>query len=243
MKHQDAEALRTTILRLTTQAGIRLTAPQAEDLAAHLQLVLETNKAFNLTAIKKPIDAARLHVLDSLMPLPEVGDAPPGALADIGSGAGYPGIPLGIVTRRPVVLVESVGKKATFLAGVGQTLSSYRGLTVEKSRAEDLGRRCGGCFAVVTARALSKLPSVVELAAPLLREHGVFIAMKGAVTAEELASGDRVAEVVGLRRVSKRDFTLPEGNEARCVIAYERIGEPLVPLPRETGYAQHRPLA
>lgn len=243
MKHLEQGSLEAEISEAVEAMELGLDSGQVSDLARYLNRVLEVNQSFNLTAIRDPAEAVRLHVMDSLSALPEVAAAPAGELVDIGSGAGFPGVPLAIVSGRPTVLVESIGKKARFVAeAAAELLARYR-VEVELARAEEYSTRAPGRFAVATTRALSALPSVLELAAPLLQVGGVCVAMKGPLSPEELRRGDAAAEVLGLVRVSTRDLALWGGGEARCIAAYRKSGLPKVSLPREVGYAQKRPLA
>lgn len=223
-------------------AGISAAPEQVELLARDLCAVLEANRTTNLTAIRDPDAAVALHITDSLLGLPEVNEAPAGDLADLGAGAGFPGIPLGIMTGRHVVLVESVGKKSRLLAQLCQEL----GLDAEavNVRAEEFAQDNAGRFAVVTARALSALPSLIELAAPLLQPGGRFVAYKGVPDTDEVDRGDRVASLVGLRRSESRTVNISDaGDAARTILVYERAGKAKIRLPRRTGLAQNQPLA
>jgi 16S rRNA (guanine527-N7)-methyltransferase len=214
----------------------------AEALASHLDLVIEANQTMNLTSIHEPARGVWLHIVDSLLGVAILDSAPEGRLCDLGSGAGFPGIPLALVTSRSTVLVESIGKKAAFLRETVEAL----GLDAEvvQARAEQVARDRAGRFAVVTARALSALPSVLELAAPLLEARGRVVAYKGDPDAREIARGDAAAERLGLRRVRETRFTLGGGEPAkRLLIEYQRVGEPTIRLPRREGLAQHSPLA
>ena len=125
-------------------------------LKRHLELVIEANKTTNITRISSWKDGMVLHVQDSLLGLDALNACPEGRYADIGTGAGYPGIPLAIEAGRPTLLVDSVQKKVQILDGFIEELgldnvSTYAG------RIEDLGREQAGQFAAISARALSKL--------------------------------------------------------------------------------------
>jgi 16S rRNA (guanine527-N7)-methyltransferase len=203
-------------------------------------LVFEANQRFNLTSIHEA-DAVPLHVLDSCVAARCLEGAPAGQFADIGSGAGFPGIPLAILTCRPAGLVESVGKKARFLESVVEELCLKA--TVQPFRAEEVAEAHAGEFAAVTARALSALPSLVELAAPLLVRGGWLVCLKGAPEDEELQRGDVAARLCGLRRLGTELVRVPGVEGRRTVVTYERVGSPSVRLPRRNGMAQRAPLA
>lgn len=240
MKHEGSAAL---LLQTALQnAGVQVSQQGQEALVLHLEAVLEANEAFNLTAVRNLADAVELHVVDSLMAAPEVLAAPGGELADLGSGAGYPGIPLALVVGRTTTLVESVGKKAEFLRGVADLLQGYAPLLVAHLRTESLAAERPRAFAVVTARALTSLPSLVELAAPLLESGGVLVAMKGRLSGEEVQRGTSAGRLVGMELTGRRDFELPSG-QRRSIIEYRLTGESRVVLPRQPGKAQRAPLA
>ena len=225
-----------------TTADIPVDAVEVGALARHLDMVIAANTTMNLTSVSDPERAAWVHVVDSLLPLDYVTRAPGGPLCDLGSGAGYPGIPLAIVCGRHTVLVESTSKKAAFLATVVDDL----GLDAQvlSQRGEKVGAERAGEFAVVTARALSSLPSVVELAAPLLLTGGRLVAYRGVHDESELARGDRAAELVGLERTETGTALLIGSDDAqRTFVVYERRGRLKMALPRREGLAQHAPLA
>jgi 16S rRNA (guanine527-N7)-methyltransferase len=215
----------------------------ASQLHAHLQAVLLANQAVNLTRITGTSEAIRLHILDSFMVEQELTAAPQGVMADLGSGAGYPGIPLSITTHRKAVLVESVGKKAAFLEQAIKDLRLSGQISVYAGRSEDLARSDPHSMAVVVARAVAPLPSLVELAAPLLGRGGLLVAMKANVDIDELEAGRKAADLCGLVGVTDRAYVLPGGVEKRRVISYRRTGESTICLPRRVGMARKRPLA
>ncbi len=154
----------------------------AAALANHLRLLLAWNAAVNLTAIRDPHAAVAAHVLDSLsavMPLRERGVR---ALLDLGSGGGYPGLALAIaLPAERALLVDSVGKKARFLAAAVAGLGLAARVDVAAERAETLAAdpRHRERWPAVTARAVAPLADLVELAFPLLAPGGVLVAWKG----------------------------------------------------------------
>ena len=209
-------------------------------LAQHLELVIEANRVMSLTSID-PADAVALHILDSVAALPFLTKAPDGSFADLGSGPGYPGIPLSVLSGRPVALVESVRKKAAFLERVVADLRLKA--TVHSIRAEELAQEHDTSFAAVTARALSSLPCLVELAAPLLALDGLLVCLKGRRDEEEIRRGDAAARLCGLVLEEATAVTVPGVVAARTIITYRRVRAPSLDLPRRTGLAQRKPLA
>lgn len=173
-------------LRAQLQDGLqqlRLPADAASPLLAYLGLLLRWNRTYNLTAIREPAAMVRLHLLDSLAMHAHLDSIT--TLADLGTGAGLPGIPLAIV--RPqlrVTLVESNGKKARFMREVLRQLA-LANAEVAESRIEALPRP--GQFDAITARALATLPLILQLGGHLLKPDGVLLAMKGAWPDQEIA--------------------------------------------------------
>ena len=221
---------------------IEVTEEQCELLARHLDLVLSYNERLNLTRITDPTEAAYLHVADSLLLLSAVEGAPRGVLLDIGTGGGFPGLPLAIVSGRKSVLADSVRKKVAAVDEFVHELGLARRVTTEATRVEELAKRRRGGFSVVTARAVAQSNVLVEYAAPLLCRNGRLVVAKARPSREELDAADRAAKLCGMKRVSRETFELPDERGHREVIVYERVGNPSVKLPRNTGMAQHHPL-
>jgi len=239
----DSPAMSDQIARLTGAAesgGMNLTAESARLLLSHTEMVYRTNEHTNLTRV--PVDEAiAAHILDSLSGLAEMASAPQGPWLDIGSGAGYPGIPLAIVSGRHVDLLESVGRKAQFLERVVCELCLDA--TVRGCRAEDAATETPQHYAAVSARAVSELPALVELASPLLMTGGRLVCWKGEPSLEEIERGDRVASRTAMRRVALEGIEVAGLEARRTLVVYERTSGSSLKLPRRVGLAQSKPLA
>jgi 16S rRNA (guanine527-N7)-methyltransferase len=233
--------LEDKIREAANAVDVELNTAQAAALAQHLSMVLRTNAEMNLTSVTDPDGALWVHVADSLSVVPDILSSGAESVADIGSGAGYPGVPIAVATGLPVALIESTGKKARFLESVFEELALEGEVVV--ARAEEVALTRAKAFDAVTARAVASLPSLVELAAPLLAEGGRLYAMKGAPDAEEISRGQRVAAQVGMTMRDRRRFQLPGVDQAREIVVYERIGPSRVAIPRRAGMAQRHPLA
>lgn len=178
------EVLRTGLLTL----GIALPETAIEKLLAYVELLVKWNQIYNLTAIRDRDEMVTQHLLDSLAILPYLKSAldDTKTLADIGSGAGLPGIPIAIACPDlAVTLIDTVQKKSAFqqqarISLVLSNVSIYSG-RVEQMKLKDQ-------FYMVTARAFSDLPILVKAAAPLLRPGGRIFAMKGVYPKQEVAS-------------------------------------------------------
>jgi 16S rRNA (guanine527-N7)-methyltransferase len=194
------------------------------------------------TSVHDPQDVVRVHIADSLtgLEIPEL--ASPGVVADLGAGAGLPGLVL--AAARPdarVVLVEAASRKCAFLR---DAVSEMRLANVEVawSRAEEWQDGLGRCD-VVCARALASLPVLVEYAAPLLREHGVLVAWKGLVSDTEAVDGAAAAAQLGMREEVVRSVTPFLGSEQRTLHVVRKIAPTPAGFPRRPGMATKRPLS
>jgi 16S rRNA (guanine527-N7)-methyltransferase len=175
----------------------------------HVRLLLAWNESINLTAIREPDEIVRLHVLDSLTavaPLRELGVA---RLLDLGSGGGFPGLPLAVALPSQATLIDSIGKKVRFLEATTTALD-LPGVTALAARAEELAGALGHRerWPAVTARAVSSLPDLVELAFPLLLVGGHLVAWKRGAIEDELAAADRAIAALGGGRMIVREPAL-----------------------------------
>jgi len=208
----------------------------------HLDMVLQANEITNLTSIRDRSEGLLLHVEDSLHGLIEINDAPKGKYADLGTGGGFPGIPIAITTGRNTTLVDSVRKKTdcldTFIEklGISDHVRTYWG------RVENLSTEERGSYSVVSARALTQLVSLMELSSPLLKRGGRLVAYKANVSDEEMSTARSFEETLGLKLISQRDYYLSDEITHRCLIVFEKISEPTIKLPRKIGFAQKKPL-
>lgn len=242
MKHSNEQSI-AVLIELCRDVGVVLSQPMAGEMIRYLAAVVEMNQTINLTRIETMGTGIRLHLLDSLIALPEVMSAVTGELCDIGTGGGFPGLPLALASGRRCVALDSVRKKATAVNEILSGLGLQEICSAVPERAEAHARGNAARYSVVTARALAPLPSVVELAAPLLRTGGTLLAFKGAPTKEEYSAGDAVAKIAGMSCGVVRQLLLPGGGERRSIVCYTKMGASTVPLPRREGLAQHAPLA
>jgi 16S rRNA (guanine527-N7)-methyltransferase len=194
-------------------AALALDPALAMPLLAYLALLDRWNRTYNLTAIRDPREMVGKHLLDSLAMHPYLAA---GSLADLGTGAGLPGIPLALAKPAlQVTLVESNGKKARFLREAVRTLG-LANARVAESRAEALNEP--GAYDVITARALATLPLIIELGGHLLKPGGRLLAMKGAVPDDEIASLP-----AGWRLEHVRPLTVPGLAAERHLVVVGRI--------------------
>ena len=216
-----------------------------EDAAGKLVrlLALLADDQSSITSVRDPDEAVEIHVADSLTGLlvPELRGA--GSIADLGAGAGLPGLVLAVaLPDSQVTLVESVGNKAAFIEKAAAELG-LRNVSVEPVRAEEAEGL--GSYDAVTARALGSLPLVLEYAAPLLREGGAVVAWKGERDGNEADAGERAAAQLGLSEPAwiKVEEGTVRGARSRHLVTCEKIEPTPERFPRRPGMARKRPLA
>lgn len=207
----------------------------------YLDSILEANKVTNLTRITDGEQARLLHIEDSLVGLPEVNEAPTGLYGDLGS-RWLPGVPLALATGRKTLLVDSVKKKMAIVQSALDDLSLSEQISTSSERIEDLPLEYKEKFAVLTARALSKLVSLIELASPLLKNGGRLVCYKAQLSSEELEEALAVQDLVGMKMISQREICLSDGETTRTIVVFEKIGKSRIKLPRRIGLAQKQPL-
>lgn len=198
----------------------------------------------NLTAITDPREIVVKHFLDSLAGVLVLDPAAGNRIIDVGSGAGFPGLPLKIV--RPeleLTLLESSRKKAGFLETTVRELG-LEGVLVAGLRAEDAGRDPvhRGTYHWAVARAVAPVSVLGEYCLPLLRVRGVLVAYKGPRIGAELKQAGRALEILGGGIREVLEFTLPGGDDRRSLVVIEKTAPTPERFPRRAGMAAKRPL-
>lgn len=224
--------------------GLELDRRQVQAFAWYAAELIEWNRRFNLTTVNDPAGIETKHFLDSLSCLQAMGPRPRGRLADVGSGAGFPGIPLKIaVPELELTLIEATGKKAEFCRHIIQGLGLPR-TTVLHARAEEAGRmpdhRAGYDWAV--ARAVAGLPTLVEYLLPLVKIGGHAIAQKGESGPVEATAAEAGLAQLGGRVHQVIAVELPRVAGTRYLIVLEKTSATPDRYPRRAGVAAKRPL-
>jgi 16S rRNA (guanine527-N7)-methyltransferase len=224
--------------------GVSLSPRQLASFERFEQELLEWNERFNLTAIRDPEGIRVKHFLDSLTCWLVMKDSPPTRLVDIGTGAGFPGIPLKIVhPSLQLTLVESVGKKAEFCRHAAQTLGLDR-VEVLQARAEELGldRKHRECYDWVVARAVANLNTLAEYLLPLARLGGAVLAQKGETGPAEVHAAEHAIQLLGGRLRILHKVNLPGIAEDRYLIVIDKVAATPSGYPRRVGLAAKRPI-
>ena len=200
------------------QAGLDtlgLNRPQAVDkLLAFSDCLLETNKVMNLTAVTDPMEVVTRHFLDCAPLAPYAAGK---TLIDVGCGAGFPGVPLALLTDAQVTLLDALGKRIKFLNGVIDQLGIDNARAVH-ARAEEFDGR--EQFDLATSRAVARLNVLAELSLPLVKVGGYFIAMKAVGSDEEIEQAKKAFSILGgsLERVIDYDVPMTDDRKSRLVI-------------------------
>lgn len=226
----------------TARCGIALPGDAAAQFDAYARLLLRWNDRINLTAITRPEDIVEKHFLDSLLLLKAVELPQSASLIDVGTGAGFPGVPVKIA--RPdisLTLLDSLQKRVGFLRELSDALGQDNACI--HMRAEDAGRdaRHRESYDCATARAVAALPMLCEYCLPLIRPGGLFVALKGADAQQEAELALQAAERLGGRVRGVESFMLPSG-AARGIVVVEKLAPTPPQYPRAAKRIRLSPL-
>lgn len=228
--------------QLMEQIALPQAAAEYDRFARYCTALQQWNQRMNLTAITDDEGVAEKHFADSLLPLTMV-ELPQGAsLVDVGSGAGFPGLPMALV--RPdlrITFLDSLQKRLTFLEALTAELKVPAGML--HARAEEAGqnRAYREQFDVATARAVANLNALAEYCLPLVKVGGSFLAMKGASGEEERAAAAGAIRRLGGEYRETRTFRLP-GGDVRTLILCKKISQTPTAYPRNGGKIAKSPL-
>ena len=232
--------------------GMPLSASQIDQFQRYYDLLLEWNARMNLTAITEHEEVQTKHYLDSLAGIPiiaeELNESVPPARAlhaiDVGTGAGFPGIPLKIAwPALKLTLLDGTGKKITFLTEVVAALN-LSGVRVVQGRAEEVAHDAAfrAQFDLVTARAVARLNTLVEYLLPLARQDGFVMAYKGPSAAEEFMEAGRAIEILGGETVRFAPVAIPFLEEERRILLIRKLRKTPSTYPRQRGLPRKEPL-
>ncbi|MCC6455296.1 MAG: 16S rRNA (guanine(527)-N(7))-methyltransferase RsmG [Caldilineaceae bacterium] len=232
--------------------GIPLDTQQLAQFELYYRELVEWNEKFNLTAITDYTDVQTKHFLDSLVALPlvanELGESIPPTrplhLLDVGTGAGFPGIPLKIAAPRlKVTLMDGTGKKIIFLREIVAKLGLTQ-VEVVQGRAEELGNDPGyrGQFDLVTARAVAALNTLVEYLLPLVRRGGYAVIYKGASAPQEFIEARKAIDLLGGEMERLAPVKVPFLDEQRYVLLIKKQKPTPERFPRGQGLPRKKPL-
>lgn len=227
-------------------AGFTVTEKQLEQFTTYYEMLIETNKSLNLTAITDPHEVAVKHFVDSLTALDEgqIVFKTGATLLDLGTGAGFPGIPLAIM--RPdlkITLFDSLQKRLTFLESVIKALH-ISNVTTLHGRAEDLSHMAAhrATYDIVTSRAVARLPILLEWALPYVKQNGYMVALKGAAYEEELQEAKKALQILKGTVDRVKPVQLPTLADKRAIIYVRKTGITPKQYPRKPKEIKTKPL-
>ena len=209
-----------------------------DTLCAFGEAVIRQNEVMNLTAITEPTQVAKLHLLDSVSLL-KVLDFRGKQVIDVGCGAGFPGVPLGIACPdAELTLLDSLGKRMTWLESVLPTLGvNAKCIT---GRAEEVVASCREQYDVATSRAVARLNILLELTAPFVKVGGFVLAMKGAAAQEELSEAKSAIHKLGLKFIKAHRFPIDGADHQ--VLVLQKVAPTPPKYPRRYAKIKQTPL-
>ncbi len=224
--------------------GISLTSHQRGQFGIYYRLLMEWNQKMNLTAITEPHEVAVKHMIDSLSAFDEDDFPENAAIIDVGTGAGFPGIPLKIF--RPdlrLTLLDSLNKRISFLQAVVDALQLEQAVCVH-GRAEEAARKkeYREQYDIAVSRAVARLSVLSEYCLPFVKKGGVFLALKGMKYQEEMEEAEKAVKALGGGEMKARAVHLPSLEDKRAVISVRKLSATPKIYPRKAGTPERNPI-
>lgn len=226
----------------SNELNIDLTEEQQEKFYTYMNLLLEWNEKINLTAITEPEEIIKKHFIDSLTIKKHINDN--SSIIDVGTGAGFPGIPLNIVVDNcKIVLLDALNKRLNFLNEVIKQ-DNLKNIETIHFRAEEAGKNkmYRESFDIATSRAVAPLNILVEYLLPLVKVGGKCICMKGSNIEEELESSKKAISILGGKIETIEQFCLHGTDMIRNIIVITKISNTPAKYPRKAGTPSKEPI-
>ena len=222
--------------------GVRFSVEQIEQFYKYMNLLIEWNEKMNLTAITEPKEIILKHFIDSITILKYIDDN--SKLVDVGTGAGFPGVPLSIMNPiLKITLVDSLNKRLIFLQEVVKELN-LKNIEIVHARAEEFGQNKNyrEKFDIATSRAVANLATLSEYLVPLVKIGGKIISMKASNAKEEINDAQKAIEVLGGKIEKIEEFDLPESDIGRTIIIIDKNKCTPAIYPRKAGTPAKEPI-
>lgn len=224
------------------ELGVRFLVEQTEQFFEYMNLLIEWNEKMNLTAITEPEEIILKHFIDSITILKEIEDG--SKVVDVGTGAGFPGIPLSIMNPTlKITLVDSLNKRLIFLEEVVNKLN-LKNIEIVHARAEEFGqnKKYRENFDISTSRAVANLSTLSEYLIPLVKVGGKVISMKASEAQDEINEAKKAIEVLGGKIEKIDEFNLPQSDIGRTVILIRKEKQTPNKYPRKAGTPSKEPI-
>ncbi len=222
--------------------GVRFSVEQIEQFYKYMNLLIEWNEKMNLTAITEPKEIILKHFIDSITILKYIDDN--SKLVDVGTGAGFPGVPLSIMNPTlKITLVDSLNKRLIFLQEVVKELN-LKNIEIVHARAEEFGQNKNyrEKFDIATSRAVANLATLSEYLVPLVKIGGKIISMKASNAKEEINDAQKAIEVLGGKIEKIEEFDLPKSDIGRTIIIIDKNKCTPAIYPRKAGTPAKEPI-
>ena len=226
----------------STDLSVNFLVEQLEQFFDYMNLLIEWNEKMNLTAITDPEEIILKHFIDSITILDKIGNE--SKVVDVGTGAGFPGIPLSIMNPTlKITLVDSLNKRLIFLQEVVNKLN-LKNIEIVHARAEEFGqnKKYREGFDVATSRAVANLSTLSEYLIPLVKVNGKVISMKASDAKEEINEAEKAIEVLGGKIEKREEFNLPQSDIGRTVIVIKKEKQTPAKYPRKPGTPSKEPI-
>jgi len=230
--------------RIIEKTGLLLTDNQIMQFEKYYEMLIETNKIMNLTAITDRNEVIEKHFVDSLLCIKAIDLNIINSLIDVGTGAGFPGIPLKIAfPHLQVTLMDSLNKRVGFLQEVIEELNLENIIAVH-DRAEDMARKpeYREQFDLCVSRAVANLAVLSEYCLPFIKTGGAFLSYKSGKVAEEISEAEKAIEILGGKTEKIEQFYLPGTDVERSIVVIRKENPTPEKYPRKPGAALKKPL-
>ena len=230
------------LLEKASTMGVRFSVEQMDKFYKYMNLLIEWNEKMNLTAIIEPNEIILKHFIDSITILKDIKDG--STVVDVGTGAGFPGIPLSIMNPAlKITLVDSLNKRLIFLQEVINELD-LKNVELVHARAEEFGRnkKYREKFDVATSRAVANLATLSEYLLPLVKINGKAISMKAGNASQEIEDAKKAIKTLGGNINNIEEFNLPQSDIGRTIIIIDKIKETPGKYPRKSGTPAKEPI-
>lgn len=226
------------------ELNINITNNQIEQFIKYYEMLIETNKVMNLTTITDFDEVIVKHFIDSLLIVKSIKLDECKNIIDVGTGAGFPGIPIKIMFPNiKITLLDSLNKRLNFLNNVIEKLELINIDTVH-GRAEDLGHNKDyrEKFDLCVSRAVANLSTLSEYCIPFVKVNGKFVSYKSSVSSEEIAESNKAVKILGGKIVSQNNYHLPGSDMERTLVVIDKINQTTKKYPRKAGTPSKDPI-